>query len=345
ALKSNAVTITVAELANKVGAELQGEGSALIRGLGTLVSAQPDQLTFFANRKYRPYLATTQAGAVLCTAAAAAECPVPALVVKDPYLAFAKLSQLFALTPAASSGVHAQAVVAEDAILGANVSVAAGAIVASGVRLGDNTVVMANSVVGEGVQLGKNVRIHPNVTLYHGITIGDNTVVHAGSVIGADGFGFAFGEGRWHSVAQVGSVRIGANVNIGANVTIDRGAIEDTVVADGVILDDQVHLGHNVEVGEHSALAGKAGISGSSRIGRYCMIGGAVGLAGHLELADQVNVLGMTLVSKSITKPGTYGSALPADHERVWRRNTARFRKLDELYRRVLQLEKTVNND
>lgn len=337
-------TYTLAELAAEVGAEVQGPSQGVIRGLGTLLTANPEQLTFFANPKYRPHLADCQAGAVLCTAADAQYLKVPALIVPNPYLAFAKLSQLFSVTPPPPMSVHASAVVAATAQLGDNISLGPGVVVEANAVIGEGSIIQANSVVGEGVQIGANVRIYPNVTLYHGVSIGDNTVIHAGSVIGADGFGFAFGEGRWHSVAQVGGVRIGCNVNIGANVTIDRGAIEDTVVNNGVILDDQVHLGHNVTVGEHSALAGKAGISGSSHIGKYCMIGGAVGLAGHLTLADQVNILGMTLVSKSITKPGTYGSALPADDERRWRRNTARFRKLDELYRRVVALEKQQQN-
>lgn len=333
-------TYTLAELAAVVDAEIQGPSHGVIRGLGTLLTANPEQLTFLANPKYRPHLASCQAGAVLCTAADAEHLQVPGLIVKNPYLAFAKLSQLFSTTPKAVAGIHPSAVVAESAHIGNSVSLGPSVVVEANAVIGEGTVIQANSVVGEGVSIGANVRIYPNVTLYHGVSVGDNTVIHAGSVIGADGFGFAFGEGRWHSVSQVGSVRIGNHVNIGANVTIDRGAIEDTVVSDGVILDDQVHLGHNVTVGEHSALAGKAGISGSSHIGKYCMIGGAVGLAGHLTLADQVNILGMTLVSKSITKPGTYGSALPADDERRWRKNTARFRKLDELYRRVVALEK-----
>lgn len=337
-------TYTLAELAAEVSAEIRGPNHGIIRGLGTLLTAGPEQLTFLANPKYRTHLATSQAGAVLCRAEDAAQLKVPALVVKDPYLAFAKLSQLFSVAPKAPVGVHPSAVVAETARLGAGVSLGAGVVVEADAVLGEGVVVQANSVIGEGVELGANVRVYPNVTLYHGVIVGEGTVIHAGSVIGADGFGFAFGEGRWHSVAQVGGVRIGRNVNIGANVTIDRGAIDDTVVGDGVILDDQVHLGHNVTIGEHSALAGKAGISGSSHIGRYCMIGGAVGLAGHLTLADKVNVLGMTLVSKSLTQPGTYGSALPADNEKRWRRNTARFRKLDELYRRVVALEKQQQN-
>ncbi|HAB08990.1 MAG TPA: UDP-3-O-(3-hydroxymyristoyl)glucosamine N-acyltransferase, partial [Alcanivorax sp.] len=144
----------------------------------------------------------------------------------------------------------------------------------------------------------------------------------------------------WSKIAQVGGVRIGADVEIGAGTTVDRGAIDDTVIGDGVILDNQIQVAHNVVIGDHTAVAGKVGIAGSSRIGAYCMIGGAAGISGHLEICDKVQILGMSLVSRSITEPGTYGSALPVDKQDRYRRNVARFRHLDELYRRVLKLER-----
>ena len=339
------MALTLAQLAAELGAELRGNGEAEISGLGTLRSATPEQLAFLANPRYRAYLEQTRAGAVLCTAEQAEACPVAALVVADPYLAFAKVSRHFDTTPEAPREIHPRAVIAPDAVIEDNVSIGPNAVIGAGARLRAGVVVMANAVVGEGVELGEQVRLYPNVTIYHGVVIGPRTIIHAGSVIGADGFGYAFSSGRWSKVAQVGAVKIGADVEIGANVTIDRGAIEDTVIGNGVILDDQVHLGHNVVVGDHTAMAGKVGVSGSSRIGSYCMIGGAVGIAGHLEICDKVVVLGMTLVSKSITEPGTYGSALPADRDDRWRRNTARFRHLDELYRRVRKLEQDARRD
>ena len=148
------------------------------------------------------------------------------------------------------------------------------------------------------------------------------------------------GPGGWTKIAQVGGVRIGADVEIGAGTTIDRGAIDDTVIGNGVILDNQIQVAHNVVIGDFTAIAGKVGIAGSARIGSQCMIGGAVGISGHLEICDKVQVLGMSLVSRSITEPGTYGSALPVDKQDRYRRNVARFRHLDELHRRVRKLER-----
>jgi len=154
-------------------------------------------------------------------------------------------------------------------------------------------------------------------------------------VLGADGFGLAPERGAWLKVPQIGGVRIGDDVEIGANTTIDRGAIEDTVIEDGVKLDNQIQIGHNVRIGAHTAIAGCTGVSGSTTIGRNCMIAGMVGIAGHLSICDGVVVTGRTLVSRSIRTPGVYSGGLPMDEARRWRRNSARFRHLDELAKRV----------
>jgi len=161
-------------------------------------------------------------------------------------------------------------------------------------------------------------------------------------VIGADGFGIAMDEGRWLKVPQIGGVRIGRDVEIGANTTIDRGAIEDTVIGDGVKLDNQIQVAHNVEIGAHTAIAACVGIAGSSRIGAYCRIGGASGIAGHLSITDHVEISAHTLVTKSITEPGTYTGAYPFETNRDWRRNAASLRRLGELGDRVRALEKTL---
>jgi UDP-3-O-[3-hydroxymyristoyl] glucosamine N-acyltransferase len=170
-------------------------------------------------------------------------------------------------------------------------------------------------------------------------------MIHAGTVVGSDGFGYAPDQGRWHKVAQVGAVQVGSDVEIGAGCTIDRGAVEDTHIGDGVIIDDQVHIAHNVVIGDHTALAGKVGISGSSRIGAHCILAGMVGVVGHIEICDGVQVMGMSMVSRSITKPGVYASSLPVDEHGKWRRNVARFRNLDDMYRRLSRLEKQMDAD
>ncbi|MZR61937.1 UDP-3-O-(3-hydroxymyristoyl)glucosamine N-acyltransferase [Alcanivorax sp. DP30] len=331
---------TLGELARILDAELVGDAEQPVDGMGTIQSATGTQMTFLANPRYRSYLEQTRAAVVLLQDDQREFCPVAALIVKDPYLAFAKASALFEVAPQAQPGIHPSAVVDDAATVSATASIGPNAVIDAGAQIGDGAVIMANTVIGAGSIIGDQCRIWPNVTIYHGVTIGPRTIIHANSVLGADGFGFAFNGAGWTKVHQVGGVRIGADVEIGAGTTIDRGAIDDTIIGNGAILDNQIQVAHNVIIGDHTALAGKVGIAGSSKIGSYCLLGGAVGVSGHIEICDKVQVLGMTLVSSSITKPGTYGSALPADEQTRYRKNVARFRKLDELARRVRKLER-----
>ena len=332
--------LTLGEIADFLGAELHGDRSVQIDSLGTLQSARAGQLSFLANPKYRSWLQQTGASAVLCRADEQPHCPVAALVVDDPYLAFARISHRFDRRPSRPPGIHGSALVAEGAVLGKDVSIGPNVVIEQDVVLGDGCVVMANSVIGQGSQLGAQVTVWPNVTICHGVVIGDRTNIHPGAVIGSDGFGFAPSAQGWQKVAQVGTVRIGNDVDIGSATTVDRGAIDDTVIGNGVIIDNQVQVAHNVRIGDHTAIAGKAGIAGSAVIGKRCLIAGAAGINGHIEIADDVQVMAMTLVSRSITEPGAYASGQPADQQDRWRKNTVRLRQLDDLFKRVKTLEK-----
>lgn len=334
------MALTLAQLATELDAQLHGDGDIQVSGLGTLKSAGANDLTFLANPKYRPYLEQTRAAAVLCTPDQVAFSPVAALAVKDPYLAFARVTRHFDRTPVPPAGIHPTAVVAASARVDASASVGAHAVIEDDAVIGAGAVVMANVFVGARSSIGAAARLWPGVVVYHDVTLGARVNVHANTVIGSDGFGFAPSKQGWIKISQVGGVRIGDDSDIGACTTIDRGAIEDTVIGKGVIIDNQVQVAHNVVIGDHTALAGKVGISGSSRIGSRCMLGGAVGVAGHLEIVDDVQVLGMSLVSGSITKPGIYASGTLLDEHTRWRKNTVRTRQLDELFRRVRQLEK-----
>ena len=339
------VALTLAQLAEELGADVHGDGAVQVSGLGTLKSARAGDLTFLANPKYRSYLENTGAAAVLCTADQAPISPVPALVVKDPYLAFARITHHFDRTPSATPGIHASAVIAASAKVDPSASIGAHVVIEDGVEVGANAVIMPNVFIGARSRLGRGVRLWPGVAIYHDVVIGDRCNIHANAVIGADGFGFAPSAEGWIKISQVGGVRIGEDSDIGACTTIDRGAIEDTVIGKGVIIDNQVQVAHNVVIGDHTALAGKVGISGSSTIGSRCMLGGAVGVAGHLEITDNVQVLGMSLVSGSINKPGVYASGAPVDEHARWRKNTVRARQLDDLFRRVKALEKARDNE
>ncbi|MDX1805238.1 MAG: UDP-3-O-(3-hydroxymyristoyl)glucosamine N-acyltransferase, partial [Alcanivorax sp.] len=294
--------LTLGELASKLDARLIGDENATVEGLGTIQSATGRQLAFLANPRYRGFLERTTAAAVLVPESQSEFCPVAALVVKDPYLAFARASAFFDRAPVPAAGIHASATVDPSADIDESASIGPNAVIESGARVEAGAIIMANAVVGAGSVIGQQCRIWPNVTIYHGVSLGRRTIIHANCVIGADGFGFAFNGAGWTKVHQVGGVRIGDDVEIGAGTTVDRGAIEDTVIGNGVILDNQIQVAHNVVIGDHTAIAGKAGIAGSAKIGSYCLIGGAAGVAGHIEICDKVQVLAMSMVSSSISE-------------------------------------------
>ena len=330
------------EIAKALGAELRGDPALEVSGLATLQAAAPGQISFLANPSYAKYLAGTNASAVIMSPAAAGEAGADTnvLLLDNPYLGYARLSHWFDPEPVAEAGVHPTAVVdpdaqiADDASIGPNVVIDAGAVVAEKVVIG------AGSVIGARTRIGASTVIRPRVTLAHDVVIGQRCHILSGAVIGSDGFGFANEKGVWQRIAQLGRVVLGDDVEVGANTTIDRGALDDTVIGDGVKLDNLIQIAHNVQIGDHSAMAAMVGIAGSTRIGRHCVFGGAPGVAGHLEIADQVHLTGMTLVTGDIREPGVYSSGTSADTNRQWRKNAVRFRQLDDLARRIRELEK-----
>jgi UDP-3-O-[3-hydroxymyristoyl] glucosamine N-acyltransferase len=331
---------SLGELAVRHGLELRGDPDARVARVGTLHGAGPDAVSFLANPRYRKYLATTRAGAVVIEPELAEGCAVPVLVAANPYAAYARIAADLHPVPEFTPGVSPAAHVAAGAEVAADAGVAPGAVIEAGARVGAGAWIGPNCVVGAGAEVGAGSRLVAGVTLCHGVKIGARVLLHPGVVIGGDGFGIAREPAGWIKVPQVGSVIIGDDVEIGANTTVDRGAIEDTVIEDGVKLDNQIQVGHNVRLGAHTVVAGCAAIAGSTTIGRNCMIAGCTGIGGHLEIADGVVITGMSMVSHSIREPGVYSGSLPVDEAARWRRNAARFRQLDKLARRVARMER-----
>jgi UDP-3-O-[3-hydroxymyristoyl] glucosamine N-acyltransferase len=333
------MTVRLGELAVRFGCELRGDPDVLIERVATLHEAAPGSIAFLANPRYRRFLGATRASCVVLAEEAAADCPVAALVSRNPYATYARIAQLLYPEPEFAPGRHPTAVVEDGAVVDPSAHLGALSFVASGATIGPRAVIGPGSVVLAGARVGAGTRLVARVTLCEGVQVGARCLLLPGSVIGADGFGHAPEPGGYVKVPQVGSVLLGDDVEVGANSTIDRGAIGDTLVEDGVKIDNQVQVGHNAHIGAHTVIAGCVGISGSASIGRRCMIGGMVGIAGHLEICDDVAVTGKTLVSASIRKPGLYSGALPAAEARAFRRNSARFQQLDGLARRVRRLE------
>jgi len=324
------MSIALGELAVRFGCALRGDPQRHVDHVAPLDAADPSALCFLANARLAAQLAGTRAGAVVLSAASEAACPAAALISPNPHVLFARIAALLHPAPPPLAGVHPSAVVHADAHVDPSAEIAALTVVAAGAHIGARCRIGPGCIIGEHAQVGPDGRLAARVTLAQGVHIGARALIHPGVVIGADGFGLAREQGRWLKVPQVGSVRIGDDVEIGANTTIDRGAIADTVIGDGVKLDNLIQVGHNVHIGAHTAIAACTGISGSTRIGERCMIGGGVGFAGHIEICDDVIIAGMSTVTHTIREPGTYGSLIPAEPMRQWKRAVARLKRLAE---------------
>ena len=334
---------TLAQLATKVEGVVVGEADKLILRLGTLESADVDALSFLANPKYTRLLSHTRAGAVLVKSQQQAQLVANAIIVANPYLAFAQLTQLFDQRQNTWHGIHPSAVIDSQAVIGQGVTIGPNVVVEAHAVIADDVYLGPGCVVGQGVYIGPRTKLYANVTLYHRVEIGHDCVVHSGVVIGADGFGFAPSDDGWCKIAQLGSVIIGHGVEIGANTTIDRGALENTCIGNGVIIDNQVQIAHNVIIGDNTAIAGCAAIAGSTHIGKNCTIAGGVGIIGHLVIADGVHITAMSLVSKSIGQAGSYSSGTGLDTTEKWRRSAARLRRIDDMAKHIADLEQQIN--
>ena len=335
-------SVRLDEIVARFGGELIGDGSRSIRQVASLEHAGPCDISFLAHPKYRKDLAATHAGAVILSAAAAADCPTACIVSAEPYLYFARVAQWLNPLAPVTKGVHPSATV--ETALPDSVSIAAGVNIGSAALIGERSRIGPGCVIGAGAVLGEDALLHANVTVYPGCRIGARAIIHSGAVIGADGFGFAREqtgqESRtWLKIPQIGGVVVGNDVEIGANTTIDRGALNDTMIGDGVKLDNQIQVGHNVRIGAHSALAGCVGIAGSATIGCRCTIGGGSVILGHLSIADDVNISAGTLVAKSVTRSGTYTGTVPFLEHAEWLKNFARLRHLDAMADKIRALE------
>ncbi|MBX9446633.1 UDP-3-O-(3-hydroxymyristoyl)glucosamine N-acyltransferase [Dickeya chrysanthemi] len=337
-------SIRLDALAQQLDAQLHGDGDIVITAVASMHSAQAGQITFLSDSRYREQLGSTQASAVVLTEADLPFCNIAALVVKNPYLAYARMAQLMDTTPAPAQGIAPSAVIAPDARLGDGVSVGANAVIESGVELGDGAVIGAGCFIGKNARIGAGTRLWANVTIYHNVVLGEKCLIQSGAIIGSDGFGYANDRGNWIKIPQLGTVIIGDRVEIGASTTIDRGALDDTIIGDGVIIDNQCQIAHNVVIGDNTAVAGGVIMAGSLKIGRYCMIGGASVINGHMEICDKVTVTGMGMVMRPITEPGVYSSGIPLQPNKVWRKTAALVMNIDEMSKRLKAVERKLED-
>jgi UDP-3-O-[3-hydroxymyristoyl] glucosamine N-acyltransferase len=320
------VSLQLGAIVDALGGELHGDATLSIERLSPLQNAQPDALSFLSHPKYQQELAASKAACVIVSPAMqeAAATRGAFIVTPDPYLYFARLTQLWKAHHARPEAdfIHPTAVIHAEAQVDATARIGALCVVERGARIGAGTVLKSRVTVSEDC------------------TIGERCLLHPGVVIGADGFGLALHQGAWVKIEQLGAVRIGNDVEIGANTCIDRGALDDTVIEDGVKLDNLIQIGHNVRVGKNTAMAGCVGVAGSAVIGANCTFGGGAIVLGHLTVADGVHVSAATVVTRSIHKAGQYTGMFPIDDNASWEKNAATLKQLHSLRERLKALEK-----
>jgi UDP-3-O-[3-hydroxymyristoyl] glucosamine N-acyltransferase len=343
---------SLGEIAAFLGAELRGDATLRISGLNTLQDAGAGQLAFLANEKYSSQLRSSKASAVILAAKhlnsqTGAGRDVDStlyqgavLILDNPYLGYARVSQWFDRAPKAVPGIHPSAVIADSASLGEAVVIGANVVLEADAVIGAGSYLGAGAYIGARSKVGQNSRISASVTIYHDVVLGQGVTVHSGSVIGADGFGFApDGTGNWLKIYQIGGVQIGDNVEVGACTTIDRGALGDTRIGNGVIIDNHVQIAHNVVIGDNCALAAYSGLAGSATMGNNCILAGDACVVGHVTICDNVQITARGLVTKSITEPGSYSSGMPLMKTREWRKNAVRMSQLDAMAKRLKNVE------
>ncbi|MFQ5667893.1 MAG: UDP-3-O-(3-hydroxymyristoyl)glucosamine N-acyltransferase, partial [Candidatus Binatia bacterium] len=322
------------EIAERIGCELEGDGSVEIHGVAPIEAAEPGTLCFLANPRYRSHLKTTRASAVI-VAKTEGVVPLPALRAADPYRAFADVLELFDVPPPAPAGIHPTAVIDPSAQIGRDAVIGPYSVVGADVVLGDGARLDAHVVICPQVRIGEGFRAYPHVIVRERVSIGNHVTLQSGCVIGSDGFGYVMAaDGSARKITQAGTVVIADDVEIGANATIDRATVGATVIQRGAKLDNLVMVAHGCSIGEGAALAAQVGLSGSTHVGRYVRLGGQVGAAGHLTIGDRARAAAKAGIPNDVPAGATVGG-YPAVDIRIWRRVCAALPRLPGLLRRV----------
>lgn len=327
------------ELAERIGAELIGDGEVEITGAAGLSEAGEGQITYVEERRIADLERTRASAAIVPHTVVKAGIPV--LRAKNPRFAFSRALSILYVRPYEPAGVSDKASIGRDVVIGSEPSIHPNVVIEDGARIGDRVTLYPGVYVGKGSIIGDDSVLYPNVCIREGVSIGRRVIIHAGAVIGADGFGFVTEGGVHHKIPQVGGVIIEDDVEIGANSTVDRATLGNTVIKQGTKLDNLVHVAHNVTIGRHCLIAAQAGIAGSSTLGDYVVLGGQVGVADHVAIGDRVMAGGKTGVTRSVDA-GQVIAGHPAMRLREWLKVQALLPRLPELNRLVADLDKQV---
>ena len=321
-------TITSGDLVKKLGGELIGDSNILINSVASLEAAHKNSISFFNNPRYLDLLKTTKAAVVIIDRDDLPDRSGTSIVIDNPYLYFAKVSQLLNPSKSLKKEVHKSAIIHPSCKLGLDIYVGPNVVIDENVSIDDDVVIHAGSMIEADSVIGKASVIHPHVVIKANTIIGKNCTLYAGCVIGSDGFGYAKDDNKWIAIPQTGRVILGDNVDIGSNSTIDRGALDDTIISSGVKVDNLVQIGHNCMIGENTIIAGCVGIAGSAKIGKNCAIGGAAMILGHLSITDNVTISPGSMITRSIKTSGTYTALMPFQEHEAWLKTAAKIRRL-----------------
>ncbi|WP_440423029.1 UDP-3-O-(3-hydroxymyristoyl)glucosamine N-acyltransferase [Prevotella merdae] len=334
---------TAEQIANVIGGRVEGNKDAKVHTFAKIEEGTEGAISFLSNPKYTHYLYNTKSSIVIVNEDLELEKDVDATLirVKNAYESIAKLLQIYEASKPKKTGVAPQAYIAPSAKLGNNCYVGSFAYVGEGAEIGDGCQIYPHAVIGDNVKVGTNCIFYPNTTIYQGCKIGNNVTIHAGSVIGADGFGFAPGADGYDKIPQIGIVVIEDNVEIGANTCVDRSTMGATVIHKGVKLDNLVQVAHNVEIGENTVMSAQVGIAGSTKVGSWCMFGGQVGLAGHITIGDKTFLGAQSGVPGSL-KGGEELIGTPPMNPRAYFKSQAIFRRLPDMYKDLNDAKKKI---
>ncbi len=335
--------LSLAEIAELLQGELQGDGTINIHGVAKIEDAGVGEITFISNPKYAKYIDSTEASAVLVSRDFP-ETTKPVIRTQNSYHSFLKILKIFhPPKETLAEGIHPSVIIDKSTKIGANIRIGACVVIDINCSIGDNVTIYPGVIVGQDVEIGNDTIIYANVVLREKVRIGNSVIIHSGTVVGSDGFGFAREGQQYHKIPQVGTVIIEDDVEIGANCSIDRATLGATIIHKGVKLDNLIQVAHNVEIGENTVIAAQTGISGSTKIGRNVIIGGQVGFVGHIEIGDNTTIGAQSGVSKSLPANSVY-FGYPARPIMQAKREEVALRKLPELLKKIADLEATLNN-
>lgn len=334
---------TAEQIASVIGGKIEGDKDAKVRTFAKIEEGVEGAISFLSNPKYTHYIYDTKSSVVIVNEDVELEGTVaPTLIrVKNAYESIAQLLQIYEASKPKKTGVSPQAYISPTAKLGKDCYVGPFACIGEGTVIGDGCQIYPHAVIGDNVKMGNNCILYPNTTVYQGCKIGNNVTLHAGSVIGADGFGFAPNADGYDKIPQIGIVTIEDNVEIGANTCVDRSTMGSTVIRKGVKLDNLVQIAHNVEIGENTVMSAQVGIAGSTKVGSWCMFGGQVGIAGHITIGDKTFLGAQSGVPGSL-KGGEELIGTPPMNPRNYFKSQAIFRRLPDMYKELEALKKTI---